>query len=467
MSSAQQDSKLDRRSPARWPWYLALAVVVLGLYGIDRYLKSTDVAGVLPASATWRIEASDLPGAWARWQESPSYTSLRASAPGALQAVAVSLRKMTGVRPTPARLKLWLGEQVLIGGDTDGWCLSLRPGLALRAVTVLARPPFEGHGDVEPFWQSYASGWHEGFFLVASSEEYLARVLAEGTPVPPSGLGGEVLSCGWEGENAGTLELRVEDGLPLSLHLPDTPPLPEVAAPAPGGWEDATGWAAFHGDAVPALAARAGRAIVESEALSPAWELWAPLVHTWWNAYCPLELGRPEGDPWALGIFETDFRAEIPTMELVLAEGGSRGTIWSPAAVQSAPVHRWNDTEGRLIPVPGDVRAWSAAEAKGLRFLTSAERLMPQALEGGLAPEPGVAAVGELAWQPFAGALVALARRAGKEALIPGMDRDDVSRDIVPLLESLQSWGRLQLRVEASGTGLRGEGYLAYGAGGP
>lgn len=453
--------------------HLALGLVLLAagsaVCGVDRRLKTSETAGFVLPAADWRLEATNLPGCWTRWRDLDPYGAFQKSAPSSLQAVSVAVRKLSGVRPTPQRLRLWLGNHFLIGGDEDGWCLSARPGVALRAASLFlpAAPDVEAR-DGQPFWASCAYGWRDGFFLLASSRGYLERVIAEGQPVPRSADPGDTIAISWAGNVPGFCRVSAKDQLPVTFSLERITPAADATLVHADGWPDALCWVAFHDGSTAQALTDMGTALARRVTGDTYWPAVESVWKLWRAAYRPFTFSPQPGAERALGVFEADFHADIPAVESVWAEQGDGGaTLANLAAAAPRRDHRWNETEGWLFPLPGEARAWAAAYHGGALYVASGESLMPAVLAADTqTPETGVAALA-IRWKPFAQALKGLVRRAATDELLPGLNEDDVSADVLPNLEALEDWGMLQLHLKGDGGGLSGGGFLALAVDAP
>lgn len=466
MSPAQHILPSPSAAKRRWAVYALLVVAVLACYVFDSLLKTSQTAGFLSESATWQVEAADLPGAWARWQQLPPYKALRGKAPGVLQALPVAVRKGLGVRPTPSRLQVWFGSHVLAGGGDGGWCVSVRPGVALRLTDILgltAGWPFTVDQEVIPV--DFAHGWRDGFFLMASSQSYLDKILTSGQPIPRSTQGRDTLTLSWDGADAGSLHVRVAEGLPFSLAFQGAPTGTSAPLPVVNPWPEAIVSLVVSGRDMPGLLQRAGQAAARIPLASEPLALWRPVAGAWWRAYCPFEIPAPESGLFAAGVFATDFNADLPAVELLFA--GRQGAPEPDTADLAGQAHRWLNTEGRLIAVPGDSRAWATARMQDTWYLASHEHLMPRALKSGLIDVEAPSLNARFQWAPFAQALLALARRGARESLLPGLNTDDVEQHLTPVLEALQGWGSFEISMQDANGAWSGAGYLARDSGSP
>lgn len=445
----------------RRAFVLALLFVVTVAFFLDRHMVTSSDAGYLPESAVWRVEASDLPGLFTRWNELNTSAAMRRASPALHQNIPLAICRMTGIRPTPGRTRLWLGRTFLVGGDSSGWCISVRPGIALRLASWLGGPL--RNADEDDFWRDYASDWRDGFLLVASSQMYLDQVLADGIPVPRAAVPEDAFRVSWEGEHAGLLEVAVAEQLPLLFRL-KTPADPEARLRYAAGWPDAMLTVNTHRGAPVVNAALAGLAWAEGQVnpeLAPGFRA---VAASWWPAYCPMDLTRAPVGEWAAGIMDTDFSPDIPVLESVWAGRASDPAAPLGLLPTTRQEHRWDDTTGWLLPVQGDARTWALAEREGTTFLTSHEHRMPALLATARRePEPGVGAV-NLRWKPAMATLRDALVRAAKDGLLPGYDDRDVRADIVPCLDAFADWGTLQLHAGSEAGEVLGEGWIALGA---
>ena len=440
---------------------LVLMLLAVVAFVLDRQMVASPHAGYLPESAAWRVEASDLPGLFTRWNALNTSAAMRRASPALHQDVPLAICRMTGIRPTPGRTRLWLGRTFLLGGDDSGWCLSVRPGIALRLVSGLGGPLRDA--DEDDFWRDYASAWHEGFLLVASSQVYLDQVLASGTLLARTEMPEDAFRISWAGEHAGLLEVAVAEQIPLLFHL-KTPADPEAQLRYAAGWHEAMLTVNTHRGAPVVQAALAGLTWAERQMNPDVAGGLRALAASWWPAYCPLDLVQTPVGEWAAGIVDVDFREDIPVLESIWA--GRATDASAPAALlpTSRQEHRWDEISGWLIPVAGDARSWAFAEREGTTFLSSHEHRMPALLATARRePEAGVGGV-NLRWKPAMATLRDALIRAAKDGLLGGYSDDDVRANIVPYLDAFADWGTLQLHAGAEGGEVLGDGWLALGA---
>ncbi len=456
MSTAKERQGIGLATGRRWFLYVAILALGLGVYGVDRYLKSGPDAGYLPPSTTWRIDAPDLPGAWASWQGAGAYKSLRSKAPGPLQSIPVAVRKLCGIRPTPERLSFWLGPYWVAGGGDEGWCVSVRPGLALRFASIFGFPA-RSLSDTE-----WVSGWHEGFYLIASSAAYLKQVRSLGERVSRRALPPDGVRLSWAGAGGVEITVRLADDLPLSLDMASS--AADVEPVDFPGWEGAAIRVTAGNPEVWHQIFGASSAAWASSGPAPLFEKWASLSEAWWRAYCPFEIPLSQATSWQLGVFELDEKSENPSPGLAFVFPGRLSDFEALRAL-ALREHRWDAAGGWLFPVAGESRAWAIAEQGGQLYVASGEHVMPLAIQSARAAgHPVLASLG-VEWEPFSAGLLALARRSAEEELLSGLNSDDVARHIEPVLKGLRAWGAAEITLSHSEGRILGAGYLARGDG--
>lgn len=418
-------------------------------------------AGFVAEDAIWRVEASDLPAFLGRWNALNTSKAMRRASPALHLALPLAIRQVTGVRPTPDRIRLWLGRTLLVSGGDDGWCLSVRPGVAMYLASWLGGPVRAGEeGD---FWRDYVSAWKDGFLLVASSQTYLDKVLAAGKSLKRSNVPQDAVRISWEGSTPGALEIEAAEQIPVLFSL-KVPAAPGSTLRYAAGWPDTLLTVNAHRGAPLVQAVRNGLRWMDGQLTPATAQATHSLIANWWSAYCPLSLESAPVDEWAAGVAAVNFQAEIPVVESIWA-----GWATDPSAILSQlpadrQEHRWDETTGWLLPVTGDARTWAIAEREGTTFLTSHENRMPALLATARRePEAGVAAL-NLSWKPFVGALRGLLLRAANEGLLPGYSEDDVQADWLPCVDAFADWGTLQLHANEVDGAIAGDGWIALGA---
>ncbi|HIJ73937.1 MAG TPA: hypothetical protein HPP83_07535, partial [Candidatus Hydrogenedentes bacterium] len=119
---------------------LALVVVAcLVSVHFDLSLKSSSAEGFCPADAKLVVAASDFAAFWEKAVHCDVGRQATARPPIQFRRLEVAIRNAAGIRPTPVRWRLWLGNRLLAATGETGSGLCVRPGLLLRAVHLLRR----------------------------------------------------------------------------------------------------------------------------------------------------------------------------------------------------------------------------------------------------------------------------------------------------------------------------------------
>ncbi len=342
----------------RWPgsatrgWLLLGAVLacLLVLAGVDRGLKEAPHGGFCPADASMVAFTAQWPAFWSH-AEATDVGRAAAEPLGKLtHEASLPVLRSTGIRPTPARWRLWLGPTVLAGWRGDGtWGVCVRPGilariahtanclvtgqLGSRRIYRLARRP-----GVAAKAQIYYA-WREGFLLVSPSRDYLLAAL-EASPRPRRKDGATVVTLAWRRKVPMQLTVKASDGLPLRATVDVSVSATPTALRLANAWPDA-----------PTLSLSAA-SWEHARALAAA--LAAPLPPTVVEQCLPLALGicgfDRLKDDWADGVG-------------ACAVALSPGAVWPEATVALERLHP--ESDGRhpwLAAIPPDERlpvAWA------------------------------------------------------------------------------------------------------------
>ena len=154
-------------------------------YMDDRCVDRAPPRRLLPPEATWRTYCATYRAFGARCNTPPQEKSPRTVSPRRLHEAALAIRLQTGIRPTPSRMRIWLGRQCLIGGQGPHWGGCTYPGLLLRtfskAHAFLAGPVIASES-IYRFRHCYYA-WREGYLLFSP-----ASILYTTGPCRPSPL---------------------------------------------------------------------------------------------------------------------------------------------------------------------------------------------------------------------------------------------------------------------------------------
>jgi len=136
---------------------LLLLVVVVSLVVDDR-LKQWPGDG-LSLSDGIRVETRDWPGFWAGILKTEAGSAVSKALSREIAALERDVRFATGIRPTPLRWSLWLGNRAVFSNRGAQSVLCVRPGLLLRVCHAL------GLGPTDDAEKHAEFAWQEGYLL--------------------------------------------------------------------------------------------------------------------------------------------------------------------------------------------------------------------------------------------------------------------------------------------------------------
>ncbi len=452
-----------RRLLLQWGPFLVLGVVLLVLIGIDRQLKHTDLRGYALADAGWKLESDDLPQSWTQWEESDEYALLQESAPPFLNDVVLSVRKVTGVRPTPRRLRFWLGRAGVLSGNAHGWVLSCRPGVAMRVASFFHRSVAQSPAEATYRWGDVIYGWRDGFLLVGSSVRMVQELAQAGLPVERGGQDREGIALAWEGPHGGRLRIAAEAGLPFRLALNQSTDDSQPALHYTAAWPEAMFVLNAVDDA--SVAALRGAAHTLATWIFPDTVDGGGLAYmqAWWRAQLPPLPALECGGERAWVAFPSQEAEDQRAIEVGgIATRCAPPTASTLADMDIARRYQWEEQPGWLLTAPPYSRPRAVAMVEDTLAWTNEPSRMPVLLRR----EAGVDSEAQLfvraQWAPTMGLARAWLLELAEQELIPGYHTEDLKQDWLPYVDALGAWSRL----EATGRFEEGhfllEGYLTH-----
>lgn len=448
----------------RWgPFCLAAILVVLFVWS-DRRIKASALgAGYCPESATCIVAAEDFGRFLSGVAASDALYRLKEEWPRPLASVELALRKQTGIRPTPARWRLWLGYRLVAAHAQEGTGICVYPGLLLRILGPVHRfltgTPEE---EVSVFGNLFY-GWRDGFLVASSSRKYVEATLRAGPLDVEASRRSDELLIHWRGPREGVLRVQGRDHLPLDgwvklgitprtepLTLVDVWPRPptmsitatkwsdirtvlDVIDEAAGRWEN---WHKLKGSAV---------RFVERWNLGPLPENWDADVD-----HCSLALT-------GIDVSET---LPVPEVAFVMRSTGAIGSthpLHPLAATLAIIPYEWQGVEGELAPILGEKASLCLGRYGNDWLATSQEPLMRE-LSGNLHESVPVAAdiVLRADWRQIGETMERLLEKAGSLELVPRKHKEEVDADLAPMARGIACLGLLEL------TGRIREGRLVF-----
>jgi hypothetical protein len=455
----------------RYGGWLALAAAVvlyLVLGSVDRQLKRAPHPGYL-GEASWRIEAADAPRVWGRLRGLAPAQALRDECPDVLHDVALAVYRATWIRPTPARWRVWLGPQLLLGGDGEAWAGCVHPGLLIRAAHGVNRLRGGAMGNGQYRYGDLFYAWRGGFLLFSPSTNLLETALQDDAPALSTtqdapGAGEVIVSFLLNAGQPVELRLRAAAHLPLRITLPWQGTVREGLSLA-DAWPDRPLFTFSASD--PALPAQL-TALLSMWMTPVDWPPWALELH---RQAAPLIPYRDVPGQRSHLIHELsgallalDNTEPFPVPELAVALRVAEGAgPEHPLAFMTGPAALpffWNDTAGLVEPLLGEKWALCLASEGPLHLAASQEAVMAR-LMGRVRPENSLAqslAI-RIDWGRCAATAADLIREAAALELIPRMDSRDADRILIPWTRVLGRLGKLWLdgKMEAGQFIIHGE----------
>lgn len=145
----------------RWNRPLKVGAVLLLLLGLlaawleDARMKRWPTPGYALLGEAL-LATGDWPGCWQELVATPAGKGVSKALSRQIHGLERDVRLASGVRPTPTRWSLWLGNRIVVSIDGDRWLACVRPGLLYRgyraALSTLGilPPPVDG---LDHFWQ--------------------------------------------------------------------------------------------------------------------------------------------------------------------------------------------------------------------------------------------------------------------------------------------------------------------------
>ena len=120
----------------RWRTLIVAALPILLLAGLDAWLKATPDPGYCPEGALLAAAADDFPSFYAALGACDSSEAASSEVRAQISEMSRRIRIETGIRPTPLRWRVWLGNKFLAAYSDDGMGFCVHPGLLLRIVEI-------------------------------------------------------------------------------------------------------------------------------------------------------------------------------------------------------------------------------------------------------------------------------------------------------------------------------------------
>lgn len=438
-----------------WRAFLATLVLLGCCAWLDTRIKARAVAdGYCPDNAAWIIATQDFGTLWRRASETTAVERLCEEWPRPLGGVELAIRKATGIRPTPARWRLWMGDRLLVARSDHGPGLCVYPGVLTRMAHWVHRATLRADGQDGIFaLDDLHYAWRNGFLIVSRSRDYVAACLEAQPPDLPASDSRDEVRLVWRGGQEGVFCVRPEDGFPIEgrvranvtdrptpLTLTDAwpnPPLFAVTATSP---EDLGNLFAF---------------VEQPFSDTAVWQevlRIGPVIQQQWGLE-PLPEGWNEGIIGQCGfaVLDVDASQWLPVLELALV---LRGTQPATGSHPLGPVfdrfqgvsYEWQGQPGRFEAVLGE--GFSACLGRSGRdwIATNREPSM-DALVGRLASGPATQAdvTVRLRWDAVGAAAESLVGQMAALELLGRQNQRDAAMIWLPMARGIARAGVLEL----------------------
>lgn len=191
--------------------FCLLMILVSGLVA-DEVMKQAPHAGFGQSEAAWRFTCRDFPRFWQSVESSAPFQAFTREWPSPFRELEVAVRRATGVRPTYARWRLWMGHELTVTGDNHhAPVFCVRPGLLLRVVHAI-RPVFHIRRDGDLYrLHTVWYAWKEGYLFFSTDRNGVAALVAAPMSYPSDAMRKDEARLDWLEEPRTSATLRADD----------------------------------------------------------------------------------------------------------------------------------------------------------------------------------------------------------------------------------------------------------------
>jgi hypothetical protein len=445
-----------------WRYRAAIALLaILGGFALmdRRMLNSAPLYGVRPADAQWVLSTGDFPTFWREWERGDVFARIEEDWPRPQEDLELSIRLATGIRPTPVRWRLWLGERFTAAHSPEGLGCSVYPGLLLRTASTVAyllgrRPDAAGIAEKNGIYYT----WRDGFLIFSKDRSYVVACIENGVTSPLRSGSDESLALHWTGAHEGYMRMLGGPGVPVEGRLkialndgsrpvsvtnawPDAPVASVTARTA----ADLQTLGAAADDALSAFSPWETTKSVVREAI-PLWGL-QPLPEGWDEGIAQLGL--------ALYGADTAGFVPIPDLSLVMREDAPVTGDHPFRALfedQLAIDYEWQGEPGVYLPWLGETLSPCLGRFGHDYIATLNEPAMASlvgALRSGPSDPPDVDLTLRVSWKPASDLAKQAISTFATGGLIPRMSAEEAQREITPMFDAIGELGTLWIDGKA------------------
>ena len=427
--------------------------ILAAIAWLDARIKSqAPLRGYCPSTAEAVLYSADFGTFWGSALDTKPVQRIRAEWRGAGSGIELHLRKLTGIRPTPARWRLWMGERFLSAKTPSAFGVCTYPGLLMRGVSKLhglVRDPIDASG-VRAYGDVYFA-WRDGFLIASQDPDYV-RAALESDPVEMK-PDASPLAVVFESRVAPivSLELMASDEFPIRGQIPSTVSARSAPMTLPSAWSTppiaACSASAWHD--IASLLTVADEALAHSAHWNDIRAAGSELMTTWNLSPPPATWQDERLDHCSLLLTGFDITSTVAYPELAFvvrstlpAAGAHPLEGVLPAEIEGIP-YEWGGYPGMLYPMTGS--QWAPCLGhQGRDWLgTSRERVM-RSLVANMDEGPPIDAdfTIQVDWEQVASALQRILMNVEDLELFPEMNADEVRSNLVPIAKSIRHLGR-------------------------
>lgn len=454
-------SKSQKITRTRLGWLmLALGCCLFFILAwYDARLKHGEGWGFVPEDAQVQLVVPDLPGSWRSFQDTQTAATMRSTLSRQLHEVPLYFRQATGIRPTPQRVSVWLGQQALVGMRLDGestphWGICVRPGILLRVAHALNRMSGAAPvGDVFPF-RDWHYAWRGGYLIASPDQEYVYGALQAEPLKPPAPVNAPDAMAFWQGANPGRLTLHPDEALTFEGELRAVLPGLPKGNTLNGFSQSTQGALLTFSGASPEMyiqwladAARPWHHPV----LLPALKITEPWREAWLNFE---NFSKVEVDAFSFRLYDFKIEKALPLPEWSLTlhtEAPQQEHPLLPVFKQDAGVpYAWNSDAGVLLPMLGTAWTFALQGKNYVWHIASQEAVMQHLLSTGdstATPEADIALL--LDWKKLGVSGYALAVYAAEREMLP-WNMQEMPGIVQPWASFLMECGHFELYAKIS-----------------
>ncbi len=449
------------------------ALIAFSIYNA-RFVASAPLRGFYPDSTTLALSSWDFPTAWRSVQTGPEFKRMREDWPSPFAPLELEARLKTGIRPTPSRWRLWLGNRAVFAIAPEGEGVTAYPGLLLRWGDAIrtklgARPDTDG---ISQYGNNYYA-WHNGYLVASPSRAYVLAALNNTNALKLVSNDSVLFTVQWAGEHEGHIHVAKGAGFPVSGEVKFAVRDGDLPLTLPQAWPGkpvGTISARDTGD-LSRIAALLHEAAADVESMAHGLEIVDTLANVW-RIQSPRAGWNAGVDQVSIALFDMDTRAGVPipsaayTMRYADASPEANPFEGILDAAYSIP-YVWDKNPGTMFPLVGMEFSPCIARSGREWTLATGEALMTE-LAGGMADGPACAPNVDIAlrvsWSEFARVADEVTLWLGENELLPRRNIDDVRGGIAAKLKAIGALGTLQIDGEARGDSVKFSGHLASAA---